>query len=319
MSNNVYEIIFNKVNKVFVRTNIDKEINNTYDYIIDIIEGSKYKIKISVINSINYTGLAHKLEIKSLFDNRKHSFNVDENTARTQTYGNNNPFKQGKYEITVIPNKKVKEENSYLKRVINLKKDEELDFLLTIKCFEDQIMIYPVDGYSTFTIGGFDYKDDWIVGSKFTTENSEMKYALHTGIDLKGASGTKIYAIYDGIVKAYYSAGTQWGMAITIEHNCECEGIYTSNYTHVKSSLKVGDEVRRGDIIGELEDISVPHLHFGIRKGEYSNISNRGALPSEKVNVNDTKWNMDTKPVIDESGFINPNNFKYEFQGSENE
>jgi murein DD-endopeptidase MepM/ murein hydrolase activator NlpD len=136
-----------------------------------------------------------------------------------------------------------------------------------------------------------------------------------------------VYAVYDGMVKQIYDAGSGWGYAITIEHtytyknaqNKDVTVVFTSNYTHVKQKtfVKSGQSVKKGVLIGNIEDISsktTNHLHFTLRRGAYSNASNRGALPNSadaSKNCDCTDANKRTDPVFPEN-FINPSSVKFE-------
>lgn len=88
---------------------------------------------------------------------------------------------------------------------------------------------------------------------------------LHTGIDLRATTGTKVYASNGGTVttSAYSSA---WGNYIIISHG----GGLTTLYAHLsRRSVSKGDKVKRGDIIGYTGNTGYstgPHLHFEINK-----------------------------------------------------
>ncbi|MBQ3534294.1 MAG: peptidoglycan DD-metalloendopeptidase family protein [Clostridia bacterium] len=91
------------------------------------------------------------------------------------------------------------------------------------------------------------------------------KYKLHTGIDLRAATGTKVYAANAGTVttSGYSSA---WGNYIIINHG----GGYTTLYAHL-STRKVSKnaKVKQGDVIGLSGNTGYstgPHLHFEINK-----------------------------------------------------
>lgn len=91
------------------------------------------------------------------------------------------------------------------------------------------------------------------------------KYKLHTGIDLRASTGTKVYAANKGTVttSGYSSA---WGNYIIISHG----GGVTTLYAHLsKRSVSKGDTVKQGDIIGYSGNTGYstgPHLHFEISK-----------------------------------------------------
>ena len=91
------------------------------------------------------------------------------------------------------------------------------------------------------------------------------KRKLHTGVDLRASTGTKIYAANKGTVttSGYSSA---WGNYIIISHG----GGITTLYAHMsKRSVSKDDKVKQGDIIGYSGNTgysTAPHLHFEISK-----------------------------------------------------
>lgn len=91
------------------------------------------------------------------------------------------------------------------------------------------------------------------------------KRKLHTGVDLRAATGTKVYAANKGTVttSGYSSA---WGNYIIISHG----GGITTLYAHLsKRSVSKDDKVKQGDIIGYSGNTgysTAPHLHFEISK-----------------------------------------------------
>lgn len=91
------------------------------------------------------------------------------------------------------------------------------------------------------------------------------KRKLHTGVDLRAATGTKVYAANKGTVttSGYSSA---WGNYIIISHG----GGITTLYAHMsKRSVSKDDKVKQGDIIGYSGNTgysTAPHLHFEISK-----------------------------------------------------
>jgi len=91
------------------------------------------------------------------------------------------------------------------------------------------------------------------------------KNSTHTGIDIRAAMNTNIYATASGqVIKAGWN--TAYGNMIIIDHG---NGI-TSLYGHAnKLCVKVGDTVNQGDIImkaGSTGYSTGPHLHFEVRK-----------------------------------------------------
>lgn len=92
--------------------------------------------------------------------------------------------------------------------------------------------------------------------------NNSLK-SYHSGTDFRAAIGTKISASNDGVVviaKDRYYAGN----SVVINHG---GGIYSQYYHLSKLFVKVGDSVKKGDIIGLSGDtgrVSGAHLHYGI-------------------------------------------------------
>lgn len=94
-------------------------------------------------------------------------------------------------------------------------------------------------------------------------------YKLHTGVDLRASSGTKIYAANSGTVTtAAYS--TAYGYYVVINHG----GGVATLYAHMsKMAVSRGQKVSQGAVIGYVGSTGYstgPHLHFEIIKnGNY--------------------------------------------------
>lgn len=108
----------------------------------------------------------------------------------------------------------------------------------------------------------------WIRGANFIgVPKNDPNY--HSGIDLYGNVGDKIYAMNDGIVK-YVDYDKKNGYRIIIDHG---NGI-TISYSHMNIkgiNIKVGDPVHAGTEIGELGNTgasSGPHLHLEGKYGD---------------------------------------------------
>ena len=99
----------------------------------------------------------------------------------------------------------------------------------------------------------------------YRTHPVTKKYKLHTGIDLRASTGTKVYAANKGTVttSGYSSA---WGHYIIINHG----GGYTTLYAHLsRRNVSKGATVKQGDVIGLSGNTGYstgPHLHFEINK-----------------------------------------------------
>jgi len=89
-------------------------------------------------------------------------------------------------------------------------------------------------------------------------------YKMHTGVDIGGKTGDNIYASGAGkVVFASWNGG--YGYMIKIDHG---EGIETLYGHSSKLLVKVGDIVKKGQIIGLVGNTGLstgPHVHFEVR------------------------------------------------------
>jgi murein DD-endopeptidase MepM/ murein hydrolase activator NlpD len=88
--------------------------------------------------------------------------------------------------------------------------------------------------------------------------------AIHSGIDLRGDTGDPVRAPANGtVITASWQGG--YGNMIEIDHN---NGLST-RFGHLsKMEVKVGQQVRMGDIIGRIGSTgrsTGPHLHYETR------------------------------------------------------
>ena len=88
---------------------------------------------------------------------------------------------------------------------------------------------------------------------------------MHEGMDYAAAVGTDVYSTSDGVV---LRAGkiSNYGNLIEIDHGFG----YTTRYAHLSAfSVKVGQKVKRGEVIGKVGNTGKsvgPHLHYEVRK-----------------------------------------------------
>ena len=87
----------------------------------------------------------------------------------------------------------------------------------------------------------------------------------HTGMDFSGSVGTPIYATGNGVIeKSVFENG--YGRHVVINHGYG----YKTLYGHLNNfNVKVGQKVKRGDIIGFMGNTGVSsstHLHYEVRK-----------------------------------------------------
>jgi murein DD-endopeptidase MepM/ murein hydrolase activator NlpD len=89
---------------------------------------------------------------------------------------------------------------------------------------------------------------------------------LHTGIDLRGWTGTPVYAVTSGTVIKAKNSGDGFGKDVRIRHD---NGMI-SQYAHLHSiKTRYGRRVRKGQLIGTVGSTGYstgPHLHFGVQQ-----------------------------------------------------
>ncbi len=89
---------------------------------------------------------------------------------------------------------------------------------------------------------------------------------MHTGMDFTAATGTDVFATGDGTVEATEKNGWGYGNCIVINHGYG----YKTRYAHLSAfKIKVGNKVKRGDLIGLVGTSGKstgPHLHYEVEK-----------------------------------------------------
>ncbi|MCV3483031.1 M23 family metallopeptidase [Campylobacter sp. CNRCH_2014_0184h] len=133
------------------------------------------------------------------------------------------------------------------------------------KEYQEAIKVYNTYTNMALFEGNFAYPLESKITSAFGKArlfNDTLK-SYHSGTDFRAASGTKIYASNDGIVRIasdrYYA-----GNSVVIDHGY---GIYSQYYHLSKLNVKVGQKVKKGELIGlsgASGRVTGPHLHFGI-------------------------------------------------------
>ena len=97
--------------------------------------------------------------------------------------------------------------------------------------------------------------------------NSTLQHsAVHNGIDFRGADGTDVLCVYDGVVTAV-GYDVLNGYTVTVQHN---DTLYTSYGSMNEPTVKVGQNVRKGEVLGTMGNTASkeysmgPHLHFSV-------------------------------------------------------
>ncbi len=150
--------------------------------------------------------------------------------------------------------------------------EENLDFLY--KYFKEQQKIlastpsiWPTKGILT---SGFNWRIDPFTGLR----------EFHQGLDIATQLGNPVVATADGIV-IESSSKKDYGNYVIILHNYG----YKTIYAHLKKRLvKVGQKVKRGDVIGLVGSTgksTAPHLHYEVR------VHNKPVNPLDYILEND--------------------------------
>jgi murein DD-endopeptidase MepM/ murein hydrolase activator NlpD len=115
--------------------------------------------------------------------------------------------------------------------------------------------IWPVVGR---LLGGFGSRLD-----PFSGEGREF----HKGVDIGGPIGAAVKATADGIVIQAEGTSGGYGRLVVIDHG----GGFETWYAHLlRITVQVGQEVRRGETVGELGNsgrVTAPHLHYEVHVG----------------------------------------------------
>lgn len=111
--------------------------------------------------------------------------------------------------------------------------------------------IWPVRGYLASTFGR--RRDPF-------TDHLKM----HKGVDISAPVGTPVMATADGVVDRVWYDSNGYGLVVEIRHRNGVKTIYAHNS---KVIVKVGQKVRRGDIIalvGNSGRSTGPHVHYEV-------------------------------------------------------
>lgn len=89
---------------------------------------------------------------------------------------------------------------------------------------------------------------------------------FHFGMDFTAPTNTEIYATGDGVIEIVHSSKRGYGNKIVVNHGFG----YKTLYAHMNGfNVKVGQKVKRGDVIGFVGNTgtsTAPHLHYEVHK-----------------------------------------------------
>lgn len=133
---------------------------------------------------------------------------------------------------------------------------------------------YPIENKGIS--GNFGWRDHPIL----------KRQEFHTGIDLRAAIGTPIYAPANAVVEYVGFNSNGYGYMVILIHNFGFKTVYA--HMTQKAVIKVGDFIPKGQLIGytgNTGNSTGPHLHYEVR------FINKALEPLNFLNVN--RKNMD--------------------------
>jgi len=113
---------------------------------------------------------------------------------------------------------------------------------------------------------GFIRPVEGIVSSTFGSQrilNGQPK-SPHSGQDIAAPTGTPVFAVADGVVSLAHPDMYYTGKSVMIDHGLGLQTVYVHMSRYF---VGVGDQVKSGDIIGEVGatgQATGPHLHWGV-------------------------------------------------------
>lgn len=181
------------------------------------------------------------------FEQRKAGFGGVNRYKDLEGFDNSELIKNTSLRMDIITKELVIQSKS-LDEIYNLAKSQE-KLLAAIPA------IQPVKNEQlTRMASGFGYRND-----PFTKIRK-----FHAGMDFSAKTGTPIYATGDGVVARADNRATGYGNHIVIKHGYG----YETLYAHLsKYNVRVGQRVKRGDIIGFIGSTGrseAPHLHYEV-------------------------------------------------------
>lgn len=143
-------------------------------------------------------------------------------------------------------------------------------------------------------------------------QNLKLDYYNHTGVDLKltpNASDKNVYAIKDGKISKIVYLGKEenhgMGNTIIIEHQINGKIMYSlyAQLAKIKESLKEGYEIKKGEIIGEIDSNDYLHLEIKTKPVLYN--PEGGKICLNKYNQKDFCYRYAPDPLLSK-GYYNP-------------
>jgi len=225
-------------------------------------ENEQYKLQLEIMNNRLNQMDAVLADVQNRDDNiyrsifeaepiplnvRKAGYGGEDKYAKFNNFDNTELLKSTAKKLDVISRQLYIQSKSF-DEIIKLAKSKEI----MLSCIP---AIQPVSKTKSNIISGFGYR----VHPIYKT------LRMHTGIDFSAKTGTPIYATGDGKIVSLKGANG-YGIVCVINHGFG----YQSLYGHMsKMIVKVGDKVKRGQVIGYVGSTGLsvaPHCHYEIIK-----------------------------------------------------
>lgn len=115
-------------------------------------------------------------------------------------------------------------------------------------------------------IAGRPVQKGWL-SSRFGMRNDPItgKRAWHSGVDFAGKDGSSVIAVAAGVV-VYAATRSGYGLLVELNHGSGFKTLYGH---HKKLHVRVGDIVKKGQVIGSMGSSgrsTGPHVHFEVYK-----------------------------------------------------
>jgi murein DD-endopeptidase MepM/ murein hydrolase activator NlpD len=140
------------------------------------------------------------------------------------------------------------------------------NYLVSRRNFAESFpFIWPVPGGVPRVSSGYGVRANEEVGSVLGDRPSDGIH-FHAGIDIPGSLGDNIQATADGRVVWVQHANPVYGKVVVIQHDYGFQTLY-GHMTDL--NVKIGQYIKRGDIIGHMGDTGASygvHLHYEIKK-----------------------------------------------------
>ncbi|GIU69593.1 MAG: hypothetical protein KatS3mg002_0829 [Candidatus Woesearchaeota archaeon] len=106
------------------------------------------------------------------------------------------------------------------------------------------------------------YRITALFGERIISKGSKN----HKGIDIGCPTGTKVYAVADGVVEIHNQGSKGYGLYVVVNHSNGVKTLYAHG-SGIPPGIKNGSIVKKGTVImysGNSGSSKGPHLHFEI-------------------------------------------------------